>query len=69
VALGVIVFGYLLAWWRDWLGGFISLAAFVAFYGWAFWSSGRLLGGPEFPLCFAGVAVSFGDVVAAREPR
>jgi len=52
VALGVMVVGYLLAWWRDWLGGFISLAAFVAFYGWAFWSSGKLLGGPVFPLCF-----------------
>jgi hypothetical protein len=53
LALGVMVFGYLLAWWRDWLGAFVSLTAFVAFYGWTFASTGKLLGGPVFPLCFA----------------
>ena len=52
VALGVMLFGYLLAWWRDWLGAFVSLAGFLAFYALEFWSTGRLVGGPVFPLCF-----------------
>jgi len=52
VALGVMLFGYLLAWWSDWLGALMSLAGFVAFYAWMFFSSGTLPGGPVFPLCF-----------------
>jgi hypothetical protein len=52
VALGVMLFGYLLAWWRDWLGAFVSLAGFAGFYAWTFIASGKLLGGPVFPLCF-----------------
>jgi hypothetical protein len=52
VALGVMLFGYLLAWWSDWLGGFVSLAAFVGFYAITFSQSGKLVGGPVFPLCF-----------------
>jgi len=52
IALGVMLLGYTLAWWRDWLGGLVSLAAFAAFYAWGFVSSGRLIGGPIFPICF-----------------
>jgi hypothetical protein len=52
VALGVMISGYLLAWWSDWLGGFVSLAAIVGFYAWTYLNSGVLLGGPVFPLCF-----------------
>jgi hypothetical protein len=52
LALGVMLFGYLLAWWRDWLGAFVSLAGFIGFYAWCFFTSGQLPAGPVFPLCF-----------------
>ena len=52
LSLGVMLIGYLLAWWRDLLGAFVSLAGFVAFYALMFFSSGTLPGGPVFPLCF-----------------
>ena len=53
IALGVMLFGYLLAWWSDWVGGFVSLSAFAGFYAWSYFNSGVLIGGPVFPLCYA----------------
>lgn len=52
VALGMMLIGYLLAWWSDWLGSFVSLAGFAAFYATCYALSGKVPGGPVFPLCF-----------------
>ena len=70
LALGVMLFGYLLAWLRDWLGALVSLAGFVGFYAAMFFSSGTLPGGPVFPLCFVpGVLCLLAVVLRRGEKR
>ncbi|MGE3317416.1 MAG: hypothetical protein AB7O26_20055, partial [Planctomycetaceae bacterium] len=51
-ALLVALFGMLLLWKWELLGGALSIAGMIAFYAINFAASGRLPGGPVFPLCF-----------------
>ena len=51
-SLAVMLVGFLLAWWRDLVGGVVSLAGIAAFYGLEFAASGHAPGGWLFPLCF-----------------
>lgn len=51
-SLGVMLVGFLLAWWRGVAGGLVSLLGIGAFYIWNFSRTGMLAGGPVFPLCF-----------------
>ncbi len=50
-ALAVMLFGFVLAWWCDWLGALVSLSGFVVFYAMCFVESGKFPGGWVFPLC------------------
>ena len=50
-ALGLMLFGYVMTWWRDWLGAIVSLTGLAAFYAMCFAASGKIPGGWVFPLC------------------
>ena len=52
VALLMALMGMVVLWWREGIGGAISLAGMIAFYGLNFAASGKLPGGPVFPFCF-----------------
>lgn len=43
-----VVAGFVIAWWREAMGGLISLASLAAFNAWIFLSFGRFPGGPYF---------------------
>jgi hypothetical protein len=51
-AIAVMLSGFLLAWWRDLLGGIVSLLGIGAFYTLEFAANGHAPGGWAFPLCF-----------------
>ncbi len=51
-SIGVMI-GLVLAWWREGLGGTISVLCLIAFYIWDFVRSGYLPGGPFFLLVTA----------------
>jgi len=51
-ALFLALAGMLLLWWWELLGGVMAVAGMIAFYSINFVASGRLPGGPVFPLCF-----------------
>lgn len=42
--------GLIIAWWREGLGGLISIASLAAFYAWMFIASGNVQLGPYFLL-------------------
>jgi hypothetical protein len=52
VALTIMFAGFIVAWWRDMLGGVLSLVGIGAFYGWNLANAGAFPGGWVFPLCF-----------------
>ncbi|HEY3266212.1 MAG TPA: hypothetical protein VGM37_04750 [Armatimonadota bacterium] len=49
-AMAAMAGGLVVAWFRPAIGGALALAGSVAFYGLNFAASGRLPGGPVFPL-------------------
>jgi hypothetical protein len=55
--LGVVV-GFGVAWWREALGGLITVGSLALFYLWMLTRDGRLPGGPYF-LVFAGPGFLF----------
>ncbi len=52
IALTVTAIGFLLSWWRDLLGGLMSMAGIGGFYLWHLTETGNFPGGWVFPLCF-----------------
>ncbi len=52
VALLVALVGMVVLWWREGIGGAISLTGMIAFYGLNFAVAGEFPGGPVFPVCF-----------------
>lgn len=50
---GGVVAGLLLGWWREQLGGWITVFSLIGFYVWHFFTSGRLSAGPYFLLLSA----------------
>ena len=51
-AVGLMFVGFFMMWWRDWLGGVVSLAGIAAFYALEIAANGHAPGGWVFPLCF-----------------
>jgi hypothetical protein len=47
---GGVILGFAVAWWREGLGGWISVGSLALFYGWMYAVSGRLNIGPYFVL-------------------
>ena len=62
--LGVIC-GMLLGWRNELLGGIVTVASLLAFYGWHFLHAGGLPGGPYFVI-FAFPGLLFGLVAGIR---
>ena len=52
VALTIMFAGFIVAWWRDVVGGVLSLVGIGSFYAWNFADAGILPGGWVFPLGF-----------------
>jgi hypothetical protein len=50
---GGVIAGLLIAWWRERLGGWITVLSLIGFYVWHFFTSGRLSTGPYFLLLSA----------------
>lgn len=50
--LGLTLAGLLIMWWKDLLGGVLTLCGLALFYGLNFVQSGQLPGGWVFPLSF-----------------
>jgi hypothetical protein len=51
-SLALALFGYLLGWWNDLVGGIVSLVGMVGFYALNYAAAGNFPGGWVFPLCF-----------------
>ncbi|MCA9075160.1 MAG: hypothetical protein KDA93_09010 [Planctomycetaceae bacterium] len=52
ISLLAALVGMVALWWREGIGGAISLAGMIAFNGLNFAASGKFPGGPVFPVCF-----------------
>lgn len=50
---GGVIVGLLIAWWKEWLGGGVTVLSLAGFYAWLFATSGRLWAGPWFLLIAA----------------
>jgi hypothetical protein len=48
-----ILIGMLLGWWREGLGGIVTMVSLVVFYGISFFTNGRFPSGPYFALVAA----------------
>jgi hypothetical protein len=52
VALTLMFVGFIVAWWRDVVGGVLSLVGIGSFYAWNLADAGTLPAGWVLPLCF-----------------
>lgn len=67
ISLLAALVGMVALWWREGIGGAISLAGMIALYGLNFAASGKTPGGPVFPVCFLPGVLSLICAYVGRE--
>jgi len=66
---GGVVVGMLLGWWKERLGGAVTVASRAGFYAWLFLTSGRIWAGPWFFVFAApGFLFLLADWLSTRSP-
>lgn len=66
---GGVGVGMLVGWWKERLGGAVTVASLAGFYGWLFLSSGRIWAGPWFFVFAApGFLFLLADWISTRIP-
>jgi hypothetical protein len=67
---GGVIVGMLLAWWKELLGGAITVASLLGFYAWHLSVSGKLSAGPWFIILAApGLLFLVASLLERREQR
>lgn len=66
---GGVAAGMLLGWWKERLGGAVTVASLAGFYAWLFLTSGRIWAGPWFFVFAApGFLFLLADWLSTRSP-